>query len=203
MSYHDDLLALARGLLSGRDGKVDEARQRRAVSTAYYALFHLLIDEASSRIATDGKVRSRVKRAFDHSTMKEASSSFEGGTLPEHIRSLPGGELVPGDLRRVASLFRELQEGRHKADYDLAETFTPTDAMDLVDKAEEAFLRWREIRKTDSACLFLYTLIFGRMWNPERRRRYVDSGRPGPPSPPGSKYPIKYAPPEDYTARSG
>ncbi|MCG3200028.1 MAG: hypothetical protein GHCLOJNM_04557 [bacterium] len=180
MSYHDDLLTLAKQLLSGSAGDPNEARRRRAVSTAYYALFHLLIDETSSEIARDEKVRSRVKRGFDHSTMKEASSSFEGGTLPEHIKGLPGGDRVPEDLRRIASLFRELQEGRHRADYDLAETFTPTDAKDLVDKAEEAFLKWRDVRKTDSARLYLYTLIFGRLWNPDRRRRVGEASRVSP-----------------------
>src|SRR2546422_11077721 len=53
---HDDLLALARRTLerdAGR-GRPRQASLRRTISTAYYALFHLLVHEATSRMDLRG-----------------------------------------------------------------------------------------------------------------------------------------------------
>lgn len=45
MAYHDDLLTQAGELL--HKNEPNQADLRRAVSTAYYALFHLLISETT------------------------------------------------------------------------------------------------------------------------------------------------------------
>jgi len=46
MSFSDQLLEQAYHLLNKDGDEPNEASLRRAVSTAYYSLFHLLIDEA-------------------------------------------------------------------------------------------------------------------------------------------------------------
>ena len=46
MAFADDLLEQAYHLANRESGDPKQASLRRAVSTAYYALFHLLIDEA-------------------------------------------------------------------------------------------------------------------------------------------------------------
>src|SRR5712692_5365690 len=46
MPYADDLLEQARHLANREKKRPRQASLRRAVSTAYYALFHLLISEA-------------------------------------------------------------------------------------------------------------------------------------------------------------
>ena len=45
-AYHDDLLAQALSLVHKEPRNPKQASLRRAVSAAYYALFHLLISEA-------------------------------------------------------------------------------------------------------------------------------------------------------------
>lgn len=45
MAFADDLLEQAYHLANLDSGEPKQASLRRAVSTAYYALFHLLIDE--------------------------------------------------------------------------------------------------------------------------------------------------------------
>jgi hypothetical protein len=53
MAYHDDLLRLARDLANKPDPT--QAEFRRSVSTAYYALFHLLVGETTLKLlACDG-----------------------------------------------------------------------------------------------------------------------------------------------------
>jgi hypothetical protein len=50
MSLPADLLAQARRLVSLDPRRPRQASLRRAISTAYYALFHLLISEASAML---------------------------------------------------------------------------------------------------------------------------------------------------------
>lgn len=52
MSLHGDLLAQARSLLRREPRRPKQASLRRAVSTAYYALFHLLIHEATRMLVS-------------------------------------------------------------------------------------------------------------------------------------------------------
>src|SRR4051794_35913072 len=73
MGLHDDLLALARRLVppflptNQPQALIIEADLRRGVSTAYYALFHLLVHEAMARIVADPRLRSRVGRSESQS----------------------------------------------------------------------------------------------------------------------------------------
>ncbi len=57
MSLASDLLDQA-GTLAGLDPlKPKQASLRRAISAAYYSLFHLLIDDAASRITTNTAIQ--------------------------------------------------------------------------------------------------------------------------------------------------
>ena len=79
MSLHEDLLEQAQQLIAIDSRRPKQASLRRAVSTAYYALFHLLIDEASRRVVADSgqpELRCLVARAYKHSDMKEACKGF-------------------------------------------------------------------------------------------------------------------------------
>jgi uncharacterized protein (UPF0332 family) len=67
MPFPEDLLQLAYDLEATTNPK--QATLRRAVSTAYYALFHLLIDQAVSKWAVE-RQRSILARTFEHGKMK-------------------------------------------------------------------------------------------------------------------------------------
>jgi uncharacterized protein (UPF0332 family) len=128
---HDELLTLARALLGGSEDSVNQAHLRRAISTAYYALFQALIHAATTIIvATEGKTR--ISRAFDHRVMKNACKDWTA--KPE------GERRIGKEVRAVAEAFVALQEARHKADYDLSVMFTQTEAEVEVSRAEQAFL---------------------------------------------------------------
>ena len=51
MSLQQDLLRQARHLATKEPRRPSQASLRRAVSAAYYALFHLLVDEAIGRLS--------------------------------------------------------------------------------------------------------------------------------------------------------
>ena len=78
-SYDRDLLGAADLLLGrhdGRRGKLPTALARRSISTAYYALFHFILEEAGKElIGTHSDLLRRRRtfaRLFSHSGIKKA-----------------------------------------------------------------------------------------------------------------------------------
>jgi hypothetical protein len=137
MTMHRDLLQQARRLAALDPNRPRQANLRRAVSSAYYALFHFLTDQAYRMMLgtqlPEVPYRQVIARGFDHRTMRDACRSFSGGNLPDTIvRSLPQGFIVPAALRDLARAFVDLQEERHTADYNLARTFTRAQVLALV-----------------------------------------------------------------------
>ncbi|HLN03323.1 MAG TPA: hypothetical protein VK335_28785 [Bryobacteraceae bacterium] len=155
MAYHDDLLRQALQLVHKEPRNPKQASLRRAVSTAYYALFHLLISEAVANWSRTN-LRAALGRAFDHNIMKAASNRLKDG------RQFPfKGEdpKVVEALKAVAETFTQLQEKRHIADYDNTTSWTTTEALAQVKAAEQAFKRWKAIRNEHIAQAYLVSLI--------------------------------------------
>lgn len=157
---HDDLLQLARRTfeLEPGSGCSREAHLRRAVSTAYFAIFHLLVHEATSRMNLHGpnaaKYQRALARAFQHETMKAASEAI-AGTMVAVIDTVA----VPSQLKDVALAFTKLLNGRHDADYNLLSTLiNEDDTRLLIEQAEDAFRKWEAIRDDPVAALYLTLL---------------------------------------------
>jgi hypothetical protein len=89
MADHDDLLRQAFHLVHKEPRKPKQASLRRGVSTAYYALFHLLISEA---VANWNRVslRAALGRAVDHGMMKAASNRIQDTRQFSFIGEGPG-----------------------------------------------------------------------------------------------------------------
>ncbi len=88
MALHDELLTLAKELVDRNPGAAVLGDLRRGVSTAYYAVFHLLIHEATNRLIAVANLRGRVGRAFDHNVMKKVCQTY-ADLVPN-----AGGQLV-------------------------------------------------------------------------------------------------------------
>ena len=163
MNLHDDLLILARSLVSD-EGQAGQAHLRRAVSAAYYALFHLLVDDATRRMfgARDDRAALRVclARAFAHSTMARVAKDFAViGAVPNRLRPALGSLKVQPEICKVARNFIALQDARHTADYDLSEQVDPEWAEGMVALAEEAFAELGKVRGTLQADVFLAGML--------------------------------------------
>src|SRR5687767_8198537 len=117
MSMPDELLDLARRLFAGATSQAD---LRRAVSTAYYSVFHLLVQDAMTRLIADSALRTECARLMKHDRMKIVCQQYSKGTTGK-------GHPVPATLQQIASEFVTLQEARHLADYDLSFPVTPKD----------------------------------------------------------------------------
>jgi uncharacterized protein (UPF0332 family) len=154
MPFADDLLEQAQHLSHREDGEPKQASLRRAVSTAYYALFHLLIDDAVSQWAIEHQ-RRMLARTFDHGAMK--------ATCNELVKAVKGGAQRPQELYVVAQAFMQLQQHRHDADYDIGKIWTRTDVENVLELANEAFTSWMKIRTDEAAQNYLLNLLIPKL----------------------------------------
>ena len=157
MAYHDDLLIQALQLV--HVSPPSQLTLRRAVSAAYYAVFHFLISEATSNWS-NASLRTALGRAYDHGIMKTASNRIL------NMKDFPfTGEdpTVVSQLRFVARTFSQPQEDRQFADYNLTRDLDPVEALTQVKSAEEIFNTWPSIRGEQIAQSYLVSLLVKRV----------------------------------------
>lgn len=164
---HDDLFAQAEALARLDARRPRQTNLRRAVSAAYYAVFHFLVEEAScSQIGSQhaqAPYRHVLGRAFNHATMKQACVSFGGGTLRAAVaRGLPrnshGEYPIAGEIRQLATTFAELQEKRHLADYDRSERFRRSEVLGMIEEAQKSVRDFAELGPSAEKRFFLACL---------------------------------------------
>ena len=162
MSLHADLLKQARHLAIKEPRRPSQASLRRAVSSAYYALFHRLVDEATrmmiSRRNRDA-LREHVSRAFYHSDMNEVCKSIANRRAPRKLTKAFDGLPLQPQLVDIARAFVDLQEARHQADYNAYRLIKRQEAIHLVELASKAIDDWNAIRKSPQADAFLAGLL--------------------------------------------
>ena len=155
MAYHQELLDTAVELLNKDDASLTQADLRRSVSTAYYALFHLLVAETVAHWTLSSS-RGALSRMFEHSLMKKASNRISD---PKRLPYAGVDPLVVQNLRIVAQSFVELQDKRYIADYDNTTLWTPSEAWAAHEAAVNAFNAWQSIRHEKIAQDYLVSLL--------------------------------------------
>jgi uncharacterized protein (UPF0332 family) len=163
MAYADDLLQLSLEIANLHGSDAHQPSLRRALSTAYYALFHLLISDAISD-CNDPQLRAALARLFEHGRMWQASdnkvSELKG---PSRQRPAEGSEyFVQYHLRNVAETFREAQQNRNEADYNLTRQWRSTEVFRLIEGIKGAFESWSLIRQQRAARDYLIAMLPGR-----------------------------------------
>lgn len=120
--------ALVRGVIDGAAPSVTQTELRRAVSCAYYAMFHTLAASiADVLVGAAPADRQRwawrqAYRAVDHRPARnKLSRASLGGRFPVAIRNF-------GEVFAVA------QQLRHSADYDPHSQFSPTDVENIIER---------------------------------------------------------------------
>jgi len=156
MAYHDELIAHAEFLATLPDPP-RQADMRRAVSAAYYALFHLLTNEAAGNWKNINQ-QARFARILEHGKMKNASSKISNQKAPTDPLLLP----IFDNLRVVADNFVTLQQQRHSADYDNSKTWSRTQVFEAIIQAGDAMKAWMNIRSEAMAQDFLFDFLAGR-----------------------------------------
>jgi hypothetical protein len=162
MPYPNDLLEQARHLANREPKRPKQASLRRAVSTAYYALFQLLGIELARNWKRTGD-RSTLARMLEHGTManvcsnksKDLSKHFSQNPPPPQNHALT----VLRHIKTIAETFVQMYQQRQIADYNNARKWGRTDVLQKIDTVEVAFQSWLAIRDEDEAQSFLVTLL--------------------------------------------
>lgn len=125
-----DLIAAGR-LLAGTvhpDTQPLQDSLRRAVSTAYYAMFHSLASSNADCL---------VGRPHDPLSEHAWSRAYRGLSHGAARRNLlQDRSLFSLQIQQFADVFAQLQDQRHRADYDPNRTFSRPQALYWIERAE-------------------------------------------------------------------
>ena len=162
MPLANDLLEQAYHLARREPKRPRQASLRRAVSTSYYALFHLLISEATLNWRQSSQ-RAALGRYFQHGSMAKASDKQKADChrfLSSNPHPVPGPDTdcITG-LQTVSFAFHQAYQQRQTADYDTAKQWTRTEALAIIDSVDAAFKAWPDIRNHKQAQNYLLSLL--------------------------------------------
>ena len=130
-----ELIGAARVLTKSGRGRPAQARLRRAVSTAYYAMFHCMAASAADLFVgrTRGPAWHRAYRALEHRKARDACRRVQ--TMQE----------FPEEVRDFAKVFVALQIEREKADYALdTDAYRKSDVLGYIDSAKHAIGQFKQ-----------------------------------------------------------
>ena len=130
------------------------AAMRRAISTAYYAVFHalaannadVLIGPAHNQLTTDAWIR--IYRGLNHNHARSQ--------LQQNRANLSAS------VQTFADLFRDLQNERHNADYNPEATFTIQAVTTWLNEVETTITDFLQTSRSERAAIAILTLIRSR-----------------------------------------
>lgn len=146
-----ELIPTARRLARINPNRPRQADLKRAVSTAYYALFHTLAQDCADRLIGTGPRRYspawvQAYRALEHGFAKNACESVSRLGFPVEVRDF-------------ANTFRQLQDERHRADYDPLARYTRAEVIILVSEAELAIRSLKAAPRQDRRAFAALVLL--------------------------------------------
>ena len=153
MGLADDFLEDARSLADSSVLYNRQTLMRRAISTAYYAAFHLFVEDFVEHWDFEDQ-RARLGRMFNHGPMRNAVFAPKDKRNPTAVEQ---------ELLDVITAFGQLQKDRQRADYDGGWRLVETDVRDSKRLAEDVFAKWRKIKGEDIARHHLLSM-FGAKW---------------------------------------
>ena len=114
---------------------------RRAVSSAYYGVFHFTVATAVDMFVGATNRHSEPYRAtyrtVTHTWLRALCDHVRGLLKPKSFPHVPGIDFF-GPLVKFAHNVSELQEARHSSDYDPSFGIKPDEAKVLISMAREA-----------------------------------------------------------------
>lgn len=171
MSLPADLIDQPRSLAKSGRRRPKQADLRRAVSTAYYAVFHALSELAADRVLRGVShdrlgLTSLVQRSISHSNVKKAAAwlSCAPGQIKGVVRQARGNGAVNARLQWVCTRIVTLQELRHQADYDFSNQsprWNRADALRLIDEAKRCIEELRDLEPSPDLTLLLVGCVLG------------------------------------------
>jgi hypothetical protein len=159
----DHLLEQADRLVAPPNRAPRQADLRRAISSAYYALFHAILAAAADEFVGRTKRQSPryelVYRSVTHKSLRTLCEDIVKQKLPARYAKYEPAGGFDTDLIAVASATVDLQEKRHLADYDPLLRVTASDAVVAIATARSALMRFNTANVTRKKT-FLSLIVF-------------------------------------------
>lgn len=152
-----DLIRIARqlasGAVGGSRGRPRQTELRRAVSAAYYALFHTLALSGANALAGSSSTN-RNQPAW-----RQAYRALEHGHARNQCLNRPAMNMFTAEIRNFGQLFVFLQSQRHSADYDPYARFSRANVMGLIEATGEAMTRFENAAAADRRSFAIHILL--------------------------------------------
>lgn len=145
------LLVTALRLANAARSRPRQSDLRKAVSSAYYALFHEIAKDASDLLVGVGRDRPdkawrQAYRALDHGFARNAC---------RELRTLG----FPPTLQACGDAFVSLQQARHDADYDPTHRLSRSQALQAIALAERAIADLKASSRKDRKAFAVLLLL--------------------------------------------
>lgn len=131
-----NLIATARTLLNAASEETDteqsQTHLKRAVSTAYYAMFHSVCANAAALLPD------AISEPAASAAWLQAYRGPEHTHVRNQCRNASLMAAFPPDIRSFAQNFVQIQSYRNQADYNPRSDFSRSDALEIIDDAERA-----------------------------------------------------------------
>lgn len=140
-----------------------QANLRRAISAAYYALFHVALTAAADMVVgrddRSNGLYELVYRSVAHNWLRDLCRDLRKRPIPHRYKLYEPQGGFGADMSAFAELVIQLQEARNEADYSPSLHVSRSDAVALVARARNAFARFNAAPAGDRKA-FLTLLLF-------------------------------------------
>ena len=143
----EELLQLARHIVEHRRRRPSQVSLRRALSTAYYALFHALAQNGADELV------GKTAALRESDAWQMAYRGVEHGRATSVFRNGPFMARFSPAIREFGRFFIEMQNSRQRADYNPRANFTKSFVLECISDAERMVARFRAANATDRRTL--------------------------------------------------
>ena len=145
-----NLIAVSRSLAAGQP---DQEALRRAVSTAYYAMFHALATSITECIHGPRTTANRIDRVRTYRSLqhRRAANPLHGWH-----------SLFSQPVQDFANVIGDLKYQREEADYNPMQSFTQSQVNAWIDQAEAAIIDFYQVGPQESTMVAIACLAGGR-----------------------------------------
>ena len=154
MIKSDDLIAAALDLVTaGGRGRPRQANLRRAVSTAYYAMFHCLAAICAD-LLVGGEGSERSEPAW-----RQVYRALEHGAARQRCNRPAIMQRFPAEIQDFAEKFVLMQQKRHQSDYGPEGVFDKDTVLQDIIAVAEAIAKLRQVPVKDRRAFAVYLLF--------------------------------------------
>ena len=153
MLYVKSMIDTSKQLARLDKRKPRRANLSRAVSTAYYALFHCLAQNCADSLV--GRSHSnRSTRAWN-----QTYRALQHGDARKRCQRKGIIRRFPQDIQEFAKIFCEMQIQRHQADYDPHVPLHRSEVAGEIDRVKRCIDRFGKVSLKDRRAFAVYVLL--------------------------------------------